>query len=73
MEDNSAISSPKHIIDYLTGIPRRHCILSARYAVNDQAVLTAMLQIDLKHNALAIDARKINNIMVCEPILINRK
>ncbi|MEI8570676.1 hypothetical protein U737_17320 [Methylomonas sp. LW13] len=73
MEDNYAISSPKHMINYLTGIPRRHCILSARYAVNDQAVLTVMLQIDLKQNALAIDARKINNTMVCELILISHK
>ncbi|MBD9363619.1 flagellar brake protein [Methylomonas fluvii] len=58
IEDNYAISNPKQIINYLTETQRRHCILSARYAVNDQSVLTAMLQIDLKHNALAIDARK---------------
>ncbi|WP_020485337.1 flagellar brake protein [Methylomonas sp. MK1] len=55
MEDDYAIFNQKQIVNYLTEIQQRNCILSARYGVNNQSFLTAIVQIDLKHNTLAID------------------
>ncbi|CAD6878445.1 hypothetical protein [Methylomonas albis] len=55
MEDDFAIFNQKQIVNYLTEIQQRNCILSARYGVNNQSFLTAIVQIDLKHNVLAID------------------
>ncbi|MBD9363623.1 flagellar brake protein [Methylomonas fluvii] len=55
MENDYAIFSPKQIVNYLTEIQQRNCILSARYGADNQAFLTAIVQIDLKHNTLAID------------------
>ncbi|AMK78064.1 MULTISPECIES: flagellar brake protein [Methylomonas] len=55
MEDNYAIFNPKQIINYLTEIQQRNCILSARYGADNQAFLTAIVQIDSEHNTLAID------------------
>ncbi|WP_446810717.1 flagellar brake protein [Methylomonas sp. 2BW1-5-20] len=55
MEDDYAIFNQKQIVNYLTEIQRRNCILSARYGANNQSFLTAIVQIDLKHNSLAID------------------
>jgi c-di-GMP-binding flagellar brake protein YcgR len=55
MENDYAIFTQKQIVNYLTEIQQRNCILSARYGADNQAFLTAIVQIDPKRNILAID------------------
>lgn len=71
MEDDYAIFNQKQIVNYLTEIQQRNCILSARYGVNNQSFLTAIVQIDPKHNALAIDVAPTQELT--DRLLLNKR
>lgn len=49
------VTNPKLIAGYLTDILKHHCIISAHFGENKASFLTAIIDIDFKHNILNLD------------------
>lgn len=54
-ESDYLVRNPKLIVDYLTDIFKSKCLISAHFGENNAFFLTAIIELDPKHNSLKID------------------